>query len=68
MRIIFIRHGDPDYANDTLTAKGRIEAELLSERVKKWDVKDFYCSPLGRARDTAAYSLNKMNREAKVFD
>lgn len=68
MRIIFIRHGDPDYVNDTLTAKGRAEAELLSERVKKWDVKDFYCSPLGRAKDTAAYSLNKMGREAKICD
>ena len=22
MRIIFVRHGDPDYANDTLTEKG----------------------------------------------
>lgn len=23
MRILFIRHGDPDYVNDTLTEKGR---------------------------------------------
>ena len=68
MRIIFIRHGDPDYANDTLTPKGRIEAELLSERVKKWDVKEFFCSPLGRAVDTAEYSLKKMNRTASVCD
>lgn len=68
MRIIFIRHGDPDYANDTLTQKGKVEAELLSERVKKWDVKDFYCSPLGRAKDTALYSLNKMGRKMKVYD
>lgn len=67
MRIIFIRHGDPDYVNDTLTAKGRAEAKLLAERVSKWEVKDFYCSPLGRARDTAAYSLEKMGREAKVY-
>lgn len=27
MKIIFIRHGDPDYVNDTLTEKGRREAE-----------------------------------------
>lgn len=68
MKIIFIRHGDPDYVNDTLTEKGKREAELLSERVRKWEVKDFYCSPLGRAKDTAAYSLQKMGREAKVYD
>lgn len=68
MRIIFIRHGDPDYVNDTLTEKGRVEARLLSDRVSKWDVKDFYCSPLGRARDTAAYSLDRIGREAVVYD
>lgn len=68
MRIIFIRHGDPDYANDTLTPKGRVEAELLSERVKKWDVKKFYCSPLGRAKDTAAYSLDKIGAGMEIHD
>lgn len=68
MRIIFIRHGDPDYVNDTLTEKGRVEAEMLSERVKKWEVKEFYCSPLGRARDTADYSLRKMGRQAHICD
>ncbi len=33
MRIIFIRHGDPDYQNDSLTKKGIREAKLLSQRV-----------------------------------
>ena len=32
MRILFIRHGDPDYINDTLTKKGHREAKLLAER------------------------------------
>ena len=66
MRIIFIRHGDPDYQNDTLTEKGIREAKLLSERVVKWDnVTQFYCSPLGRAKKTASYSLEKTGREAQ---
>ena len=68
MRLIFIRHGDPDYEKDSLTEKGWREAELLSQRVSNWDVKDFYCSPLGRAKDTAAVSLNKLHREATVCD
>lgn len=68
MRLIFIRHGDPDYSIDSLTTKGWIEAELLSKRTSKWDVKDFYCSPLGRARDTASFTLKKMNREAIICD
>ena len=33
MRIIFVRHAEPDYANDTLTEKGWREAALLAERV-----------------------------------
>ena len=47
MRIIFIRHGDPDYEKDSLTEKGWREAALLAERVARWKVTDFYVSPLG---------------------
>ncbi len=68
MRLILIRHGDPDYVNDGLTEKGKREAELLSERVKNWKVTDFYCSPLGRAKATAAPSMQKMNRTYTVLD
>ena len=35
MKIIFIRHGDPDYVNDSLTEKGIREAKLLAKRVAK---------------------------------
>lgn len=69
MRIIFIRHGDPDYANDTLTEKGIREAKLLAERTADWpSVTQFYCSPLGRARKTASYTLEKLGREAVIYD
>lgn len=68
MKIIFVRHGEPDYANDTLTEKGWREARALAERICKWDVTDFYCSPLGRAKATASCTLDKMNRTAKTLD
>lgn len=68
MNLIFIRHGDPDYSIDSLTEKGWREAELLSMRTTKWDVKEFYCSPLGRAKDTASLTLKKLGREAIVYD
>ena len=35
MRLLIIRHGDPDYINDSLTEKGKREAELLSDRIAK---------------------------------
>lgn len=64
MKLLIIRHGDPDYSIDSLTEKGWREAEYLSERISKLDVKAFYVSPLGRAKDTASFTLQKMNRTA----
>lgn len=64
MQVLIIRHGDPDYSIDSLTEKGWREAELLAERLSKLDIKAFYVSPLGRAKDTASLTLKKMNREA----
>lgn len=68
MKLLIIRHGDPDYSIDSLTEKGWKEAEYLSERISRLEVKDFYVSPLGRAKDTASLTLKKMNRTAEVCD
>ncbi|MDD6206945.1 MAG: histidine phosphatase family protein [Clostridiales bacterium] len=65
MRLIFIRHAEPDYSIDSLTTKGHHEAALLAERIQHWKVTDFFCSPLGRAKDTAKPSLDKLQRTAK---
>lgn len=67
MKLLIIRHGDPDYEKDSLTEKGWKEAELLSNRLAAMDIKEFYVSPLGRARDTANVTLSKMNRTAEVL-
>ncbi len=68
MKLIIIRHGDPDYEIDSLTKTGWEEAERLSERISALNVKDFYVSPLGRARDTASCTLKKCGRTAKVLE
>ena len=67
MRILLIRHAEPDYSVDSLTPKGRTEAELLSRRLVHYSVRDYYVSPLGRARDTASYTLEKLHRAAEVL-
>jgi len=67
MKLLIIRHADPDYEKDSLTEKGWREAELLSRRIEKMDIKEFYLSPLGRARDTANVSLSKLGRTAEVL-
>ncbi|HHV31106.1 MAG TPA: histidine phosphatase family protein [Clostridiales bacterium] len=67
MKLMIIRHGDPDYSIDSLTEKGWREAELLSNRIAAMNVKAFYLSPLGRAKDTASATLKKMNRTAEIL-
>lgn len=53
MRILIIRHGDPDYARDSLTEKGFRERACLLETLKKEGITSIYVSPLGRAQRTA---------------
>lgn len=65
MKILIVRHGDPDYENDRLTEQGKKEAELLSERMKHVPATKCFVSPLGRAKETAAYSLQKMGMTAE---
>ena len=66
MRLLIIRHGDPDYSIDSLTEKGKREVQLLKERLSKLDVKAVYCSPLGRARDTAEPTLKALGKTAEI--
>ena len=68
MRILMIRHGDPDYIHDTLTEKGRREAALLSETAEDLRTGDCYQSPLGRAQETAAYTLKRLGKTAETLD
>lgn len=59
MKLLIVRHGDPDYTIDSLTEKGWREARYLSQKLSKLEIKDFYVSPLGRAKDTASCTLKK---------
>lgn len=68
MRILLIRHGDPDYAYDTLTEKGHREAALLAKSIASLHPGSCFVSPLGRAQATASYSLRELNRSAETLD
>lgn len=65
MRLLFIRHGDPDYTVDGLTPTGMREAELLAERIAPMKIAEYFVSPLGRALKTAQPTLEKAGRAAK---
>jgi probable phosphoglycerate mutase len=68
METILIRHGDPDYANDTLTEEGHRQAGLLAERLANARIDAIYCSPLGRARMTMEYAAKKIGIEPVICD
>ena len=68
MRILIIRHADPDYSIDSLTPAGWKEAEALAAHSPDLRIDDCYVSPLGRARATASLTLEKLGKTAEVCD
>lgn len=64
MKLLIIRHGDPDYEKDSLTKQGWKEAECLAKRIVPMKIRQIYCSPLGRAKDTASLILKKTKHKA----
>ena len=49
MKLVFIRHADPDYEHNTLTEKGFLEAEALGKMYSSKDFDEVYSSTLPRA-------------------
>lgn len=54
MRIVFVRHGEPDYDLDILTPRGTLQAEAAAKRLERENITAVYSSPQGRAQLTAA--------------
>ncbi|MCM1365483.1 MAG: histidine phosphatase family protein [Faecalibacterium sp.] len=67
MKLIIVRHGDPNYAIDSLTRKGKKEAMLLAKKLAKANIDYFYCSPLGRAKKTASYTMKKYDKKLEIL-
>lgn len=68
MRIIFVRHGHPDYANDCLTPLGRKHAAAAAERLRDEGVEAIYSSTHGRALETAGYLADMTGLAAQGCD
>lgn len=75
MRIVFIRHGDPNYEKDCLTPHGKKEALVVAKRLKKIGtekpaakIKKIYSSPLGRARQTAEAAAKILRLDIETLD
>lgn len=59
MRIIFVRHGHPNYINDCLTELGHKHAAAAAERLKDEGISEIYSSTCGRAYETAEYTAKQ---------
>ena len=68
MRIVCVRHGEPDYANDCLTPAGKAQALAAAERLKEEGIEEIYSSPLGRAYETAQAASAALGLPVQVLD
>ncbi len=68
MKIIFVRHGHPNYVDDCLTELGHTQAEAADERLKQEKIDAFYSSSCGRAYETAVHIANRHGKEVVKLD
>ena len=68
MRIIFVRHGEPNYEKDCLTETGRKQAAAAAQRLAQEGISEIYASPMRRAAETAAYTAGKLGLPVHTLD
>ena len=68
MIFYYVRHGDPDYSNDSLTPLGKAQADALAKRFTLHGLDEIYASPCGRAIETAKPTCALLKKEMKIVD
>ena len=68
MRLVFVRHGEPDYAHDCLTPLGILQAQAAAERLREEEIVRIFTSPQGRARQTAEAASEVLGIEPEVLE
>ncbi len=68
MRIIFVRHGHPDYTNDCLTELGQLQAEAVAQRLRDEKPCRIFSSSCGRAVQTAEHIARVHNKKVEQLD
>lgn len=68
MRIVCVRHGEPDYDRDCLTERGRKQAELVAARLQREGISRIYSSPMGRTMETASYTAGLLGLPITEID
>ena len=68
MKIIFVRHGHPNYQLDCLTELGHPQAEAAAERLKNEKIDKIFSSSCGRAVETAEHIAARHNLPVTQLD
>jgi probable phosphoglycerate mutase len=68
MRIIFVRHGHPNYRQDCLTEMGHLHAEAAAERLKDEPIRRICASSHGRAVETAEHIAARHGLPVEKYD
>lgn len=66
MLLYIIRHGEPDYTTDTLTERGRLQAEAVGKRLYHSKIDRIFSSPYGRAKETAEPACRLLGLEKNI--
>jgi probable phosphoglycerate mutase len=68
MKIIFVRHGHPDYRKDCLTEIGHLHGKAVAERLRNEKIDRICSSSCGRARETAEHIAVYHDLPVETFD
>lgn len=68
MKIILVRHGHPDYANDCLTELGHEQARLAALRLKAEGIGEIFSSSNNRAYETALHTAEQLSQQVSKLD
>lgn len=68
MKLILIRHGEPDYATDSLTEEGKKQAAAAAKRLQNEGIDRIFTSPKGRAKETAAATAELLGLPVETLD
>lgn len=69
MRLIIIRHAEPNYEKDCITKLGHLQAQAAAERLSSEHIEEIFSSPMGRARETAEYTAKRLGfKDIQILD
>jgi len=68
MLLFYVRHGDPDYVNDSLTELGKKQAEAVVARMERCRPDRIFCSNLNRAYLTAKPTADRLGMDITRVD